>query len=656
MVSIEPATGGGRGLGDRFAGAMASLATTTTSSSSSSVHQNHKVAPSVLTEALVREYLHREGLKVALAAFDRERPRDAASITNKSVLRKALGLDRAASRMRKKLEEGEKLPSALEILVRTTVSAKRVQKETGAGEATSSRVAGPAGDETAAGGSSRARWTAAQTPPEGGIAPRVTQPDVASKGFANERPSPPKPREAGGRSFLLGELRTIGAEAAAARTQRAPAPRVPRPQRPSTAPPKRPATMVAPVGPPPASTAGTDDLVLEDVDFDQEFSSSSGAFTAPAPRTSSPGAPHGGGPPLPPAIDVDISAARALKASLLGPNRHSPPPSWVQGFYFSDNPKLAFGLVQRDGGPCGVLAAVQAATLDALMEDDPDVRRWAEDPSRAITGVARTNALVRGLGKILGRAAGSGGVVSVVSGSDDSSFRGFMGSLRQRRCSGAAETQAALRASLPHLQDRCGYGLLSFVLSVVLTRGAERVALDMDDPTCGLIGGYGYCTQDLVNLLMTGRAATNLFDGNMQLDEQTTLKGIGARSSCGYLTVYEWYRHLKVGSNLKDPYKPIWVVNSESHYSVLFSADPNSCQPRAKGDRALPLDLYYYDELANQDDLIRLTVAADPERAGFAGEEEEDRESMEDRPPLEKVIETRWPGVRVDWNGADPIL
>ena len=96
MVSIEPATGGGRGLGDRFAGAMASLATTTTSSSSSSVHQNHKVAPSVLTEALVREYLHREGLIVTPRRLDRERPRDAASITNKSVLRKALKRRRQA--------------------------------------------------------------------------------------------------------------------------------------------------------------------------------------------------------------------------------------------------------------------------------------------------------------------------------------------------------------------------------------------------------------------------------------------------------------------------------------------------------------------------------------------------------------------------------
>lgn len=25
-------------------------------------------------------------------------------------------------------------------------------------------------------------------------------------------------------------------------------------------------------------------------------------------------------------------------------------------------------------------------------------------------------------------------------------------------------------------------------------------------------------------------------------------------------------------------------------------------------------------------------------------------------PPLECVIETRWPGVKVDWNGTEPIL
>ena len=126
------------------------------------------------------------------------------------------------------------------------------------------------------------------------------------------------------------------------------------------------------------------------------------------------------------------------------------------------------------------------------------------------------------------------------------------------------------------------------MLSVVLTRGAERVALDMDDPTCGLIGGYGYCTQDLVNLPMTGRAATNLLRRNMQLDEQTTLKGIGARSSCGYLTAGEWYWHLKVGSNLKDPYKPIWVVKSRSPTTPCCLGDPKCCQPRAKGDQALP--------------------------------------------------------------------
>ena len=34
-------------------------------------------------------------------------------------------------------------------------------------------------------------------------------------------------------------------------------------------------------------------------------------------------------------------------------------PAWKQGFFFSKHPGLQWGLVQRQGGPCGVLAAVQ---------------------------------------------------------------------------------------------------------------------------------------------------------------------------------------------------------------------------------------------------------------------------------------------------------
>ena len=45
-----------------------------------------------------------------------------------------------------------------------------------------------------------------------------------------------------------------------------------------------------------------------------------------------------------------------------------PPPSWKQGFFFNPKESLRFGLVQMQGGPCGVLAAVQAHVLAALTE------------------------------------------------------------------------------------------------------------------------------------------------------------------------------------------------------------------------------------------------------------------------------------------------
>lgn len=56
---------------------------------------------------------------------------------------------------------------------------------------------------------------------------------------------------------------------------------------------------------------------------------------------------------------------RAINELLWGTSAH-PPPSWHQGFFFNSKPSLLFGLVQAQGGPCGVLAGVQAHILAAL--------------------------------------------------------------------------------------------------------------------------------------------------------------------------------------------------------------------------------------------------------------------------------------------------
>lgn len=67
---------------------------------------------------------------------------------------------------------------------------------------------------------------------------------------------------------------------------------------------------------------------------------------------------------------------------------------------------------------------------------------------------------------------------------------------------------------------------------------------------------------------------------------------------------------LQVGCFLKTPRFPIWVVCSESHFSILFSLQPELlCDWRSER----LFDLYYYDGLANQQEEIRLTVGETPE-------------------------------------------
>merc|ERR1719361_739304 len=101
----------------------------------------------------------------------------------------------------------------------------------------------------------------------------------------------------------------------------------------------------------------------------------------------------------------------------------------------------------------------------------------------------------------------------------------------------------------------------------------------------------------MVNMLLTGQASSNTFDGqvvlkqdgitrpcerNGQIDDnhdqgtQLVLKGIDKQSDIGLLSLFEHYKSIKVGNNLKNPKFPIWVICSESHFTVLFSISRES--------------------------------------------------------------------------------
>lgn len=76
-----------------------------------------------------------------------------------------------------------------------------------------------------------------------------------------------------------------------------------------------------------------------------------------------------------------------------------------------------------------------------------------------------------------------------------------------------------------------------------------------------------------MNLLLCGEVVAHVFDGRMDLGGGMFLKGISANVEVGFLTLLESLNFCKVGQYLKCPKWPIWVVGSESHYTVLFALD-----------------------------------------------------------------------------------
>nr|XP_033477839.1 probable ubiquitin carboxyl-terminal hydrolase MINDY-4 [Epinephelus lanceolatus] len=159
------------------------------------------------------------------------------------------------------------------------------------------------------------------------------------------------------------------------------------------------------------------------------------------------------------------------------------------------------------------------------------------------------------------------------------------------------------------------------------------------------------CSQELVNLLLCGRAVSNVFDNDVELDSGngniTLLKGVKGHCDVGLLSLFEHYNICKVGAYLKTPRYPIWVVCSESHFSVLFGLQRELLTNQDKG---LEFDLYYYDGLANQQEEIRLTVSAG--RSALSCQDA-DTDLI---PPLEHCIRTRWKDASVNWNDTEPIL
>lgn len=353
--------------------------------------------------------------------------------------------------------------------------------------------------------------------------------------------------------------------------------------------------------------------------------------------------------PTPPRLGepLTVDAAEQLMAIVGTPELSA---AWQQGFFFAGY--QPYGLQQVEGGPCGVIAVVQAFMLQALQRS-----ALGPDDILGVDETRRQDALCDAISEILWRNVGDNKKAIVMV---PSSAAVVPLNVSQCRCLQPAlfTSYEQLRMALTVRPYRelfftpSGCGVLLLLYSLVMTRGIEGIReRDVDDPKNGImIGGHGYCTQELVNLMVFGRAYSNVFDGSKRLGNAKEgwcmLQGAPRRAPVGFLSLFEAYQCVEVGSRYKGPSSPVWVVCAESHYTVLFAVEP-AVDPK---DSDTTVDLYYFDQLARQCEPIRLTVQP-KSLPGHLATGFEDSESMIDR-----CIRTKWSEAAVDWNGSEPIL
>ncbi|KAL1023122.1 hypothetical protein UPYG_G00036660 [Umbra pygmaea] len=355
---------------------------------------------------------------------------------------------------------------------------------------------------------------------------------------------------------------------------------------------------------------------------------------------------------------MDQLTASALKELILGSSSRFSVEWMSQSLTFSDIPDLRYGIVQKKGGPCGVLASVQACVLQKLLFEETGDDAGPHSGLRPSSST-RTRCLMLAIADILWRAGdGKKATLAITSQKNNFTSPGQLrseGVLEKITCILVDNVKDLQLLVAQHIQqfESGALGCLLLAISAILCRTIDRVKEDMDVPSTTLIGAHGYCTQELVNLLLCGRAVSNVFNNNMELDSgngnMTLLKGISSRSNIGLLSLFEHYNICKVGSNLKTPTFPIWVVCSESHFSVLFGLQKELLSDQPVGE----FDLYYYDGLASQQEEICLTVSFPGTSGIMSNSQGIDTDLV---PPLEHCIRTKWKDAIVNWNDTEPIL
>lgn len=164
------------------------------------------------------------------------------------------------------------------------------------------------------------------------------------------------------------------------------------------------------------------------------------------------------------------------------------------------------------------------------------------------------------------------------------------------------------------------FGVLLFLYSVLFTKGIESILNEVSDTSEPLIhSSFGYGSQSLINLMLTGKAVAHVFDNEQEIGGMK-LKGIASKSEIGFMTLMEKLRYCTVGANFKNPKYAIWVLASETHLTVLFSDEKSLVSQESGAEIARRVFSQYDNENTGfiasavlQDILSVLGLESDPD-------------------------------------------
>ncbi|XP_045758090.1 inactive ubiquitin carboxyl-terminal hydrolase MINDY-4B [Mirounga angustirostris] len=364
---------------------------------------------------------------------------------------------------------------------------------------------------------------------------------------------------------------------------------------------------------------------------------------------------------------ISLAMATKLRQSLFGNAVHVFSSDWKKAYFRFHDPfsDLAFALEVEKGGARSIQMAVQGSIIKYLLF----TRKGKDCNFHSLCAISKREqeqGLAAALAGILW-AAGATEKATVcliaedtyITSTPDYSGDDFTERLQLFEL---LEKEATERFIYDHLQCFKGegsHGVILFLYSLIFSRTFERLQKDLDASTAHLLqpsaGGF-LCRQAVLNMILTGRASPNVFNGYQKGKSQEILHGVLTRSDVGYL---QWYKDAseddrlsQVGSMLKTPKLPIWLCNISGKPSVLFSTN-RQLSSDWKAERRFAL--YLYSGRPPQNTPVHLTV--DTHSHHWERNQHEDEHVPRRRfSPVEMAIRTKWREATINWNGTVPFL